>query len=110
LSLADELSGFRTCQGGPDDEPDDVAAQSQDGAKPAEIAFAQVADPALISSVLCIEDGRTVSRDNRIGYQRLRARLPPSRVRPHYVKAQLKLRQYPNATLAVLRGPRLLAR
>ena len=82
-------------------------------AKPAEIAqsaFVPVADPALISEALCIEEERTVSRDNTVGYQRLRLQLPPSPVRPHYVKAHVKVRQYPDATLAVFHGPRLLAR
>ena len=82
-------------------------------AKPAEIAqsaFVPIADPALISEALCMEEERTVSRDNTIGYQRLRLQLPPSPVRPHYVKAHVKVRQYPDATLAVFHGPRLLAR
>lgn len=82
-------------------------------AKPAEIAqsaFVPVADPALIIEALCIEEERTVSRDNTVGYQRLRLQLPPSPVRPHYVKAHVKVRQYPDATLAVFHGPRLLAR
>jgi transposase len=82
-------------------------------AKPAEIAqsaFVPIADPALISEALCMEEERTVSRDNTVGYQRLRLQLPPSPVRPHYVKAHVKVRQYPDATLAVFHGPRLLAR
>jgi transposase len=82
-------------------------------AKPAEIAqsaFVPIADPALIIEALCIEEERTVSRDNTVGYQRLRLQLPPSPVRPHYVKAHVKVRQYPDATLAVFHGPRLLAR
>jgi transposase len=82
-------------------------------AKPAEIAqsaFVPIADPALISEALCIEEERTVSRDNTVGYQRLRLQLPPSPVRPHYVKAHVKVRQYPDTTLAVFHGPRLLAR
>jgi len=81
--------------------------------KPAEIAqsaFVPVADPVLIIEALCIEEDRTVSRDNTVGYQRLRLQLPPSPVRPHYVKAHVKVRQYPDATLAVFHGPRLLAR
>jgi transposase len=82
-------------------------------AKPAEIAqsaFVPVADPVLIIEALCIEEDRTVSRDNTVGYQRLRLQLPPSPMRPHYVKAHVKVRQYPDATLAVFHGPRLLAR
>jgi hypothetical protein len=91
VSLVGELSGFRSCQGRRDDEPDDEVAQSQDGARPAEIVFAQVADPALTSAVLYIEDGRTVSRDNTVGYQRLPAQLPPFRFRPHYVNATAQI-------------------
>jgi hypothetical protein len=40
----------------------------------------------------------------------LRLQLPPSRARAHYVKARVKVRAYPDATLAVFHGPRLLAR
>jgi transposase len=82
-------------------------------ARPAELeesAFVTVADPCLLIEALCIEEERVVSRDNTVGYERLRLQLPPSPARAHYVKARVKVRHYPDATLAVFHGPRLLAR
>jgi transposase len=81
-------------------------------AKPAafeENAFV-AADPALLAETLCIEEERVVARDNTVGYGGLHLQLPQSRARAHYVKARVKLRQYPDGTLAVFHGPRLLAR
>jgi hypothetical protein len=82
-------------------------------AKPAELeesAFVAVADLSLLVEALCIEEERVVSRDNTVGYAGLRLQLPPSPARAHYVKARVKVREYPDATLAVFHGPRLLAR
>jgi len=81
-------------------------------AKPAafeENAFV-AADPALLAETLCIEEERVVARDNTVGYGGLHLQLPQSRARAHYVKARVKLREYPDGTLAVFHGPRLLAR
>jgi len=82
-------------------------------AKPPELeesAFVRVADPASLSEILCIEEERVVARDNTVAYERLRLQLPQSRVRAHYVKARVKVRHYPDQTLAVFHGPKLLAR
>jgi len=68
------------------------------------------ADAALLREVLCVQEERVVARDNTVAYQRLRLQLPASPLRPHYVKARVTVRQYPDGTLAVFHGPRLLAR
>jgi hypothetical protein len=81
-------------------------------AKPAAVAekaFVAV-DPALLRETLCSEEGRVVARDNTVAYQSLKLQLPESRMRAHYVKAQVKVREYPDATLAVFHGPRCIAR
>jgi hypothetical protein len=39
-----------------------------------------------------------------------RLQLPASQARAHYVKANVKVRQYPDGSLAVFHGPRRLAR
>lgn len=75
----------------------------------AESAFV-AADPAILSEILCVEEERVVARDNTVGYGRLRLQLPESRARAHYVKARVKVRQYPDGTLAIFHGPRCLAR
>jgi transposase len=80
--------------------------------RPPEIADSAfvAADPAILSEILCVEEERVVARDNTIAYSRLRLQLPPSKVRAHYVKARVKVRHYPDGTLAVFHGPRRLAR
>ena len=81
-------------------------------AKPAtlpEKAFV-AADPALLRETLCSEEERIVGRDNTVAYGGLKLQLPESRMRPHYVKAQVKVRHYPDGSLAVFHGPRCLAR
>jgi transposase len=68
------------------------------------------ADPAQLREVLCGQEERVVARDNTVAYQRLRLQLPQSPLRPHYVKARVLVRHYPDDTLAVFHGPRLVAR
>ncbi|MGB7839745.1 MAG: ISNCY family transposase [Terrimicrobiaceae bacterium] len=68
------------------------------------------ADPELLRETLCSEEERIVGRDNTVTYGRLKLQLPESRVRPHYVKAQVKVRHYPDESLGVFHGPRCLAR
>jgi hypothetical protein len=81
-------------------------------AKPAalpEKAFVAI-DPELLRETLCIEEERVVGRDNTVAYRGMKLQLPESRVRAHYVKARVKVRGYPDGTLAVLHGPRCLCR
>ena len=51
-----------------------------------------------------------VARDNTVTYGRRTLQLPASPARAHYVKARVKVREYPDGTLAVFHGPRRLAR
>lgn len=75
-----------------------------------ESAFVAVGDPASLAEILCVEQERIVARDNTVTYARLTLQLPESRTRAHYVKARVKVREYPDGTLAVFHGPRPLAR
>lgn len=68
------------------------------------------ADPQQLAQILCIEEERVVARDNTIAFARLRLQLPKSPIRHHFVKATVKIRQYPDGTLAVFHGPRRIAR
>jgi len=81
-------------------------------AKPAAVtakAFV-AADPCILVETLCIEDERVVARDNTVTYRGLHLQLPESRMRAHYVKARVKIREYPDGTFAILHGPLCLAR
>jgi hypothetical protein len=74
-----------------------------------ETAFV-AADPELLRETLCIEEERVVGRDNTVAYQGLKLQLPESRIRAHYVKARVKVREYPDGSLAILHGPRCVCR
>jgi transposase len=76
---------------------------------PEESAFV-AGDPAMLADILCIEQDRVVARDNTVSYEGRSLQLPNSPVRPHYVKARVKVREYPDGRLAVFHGPRCLAR
>jgi transposase len=81
-------------------------------AKPAALpdeAFV-AADGDLLREILCIEEERVVGRDNTVAYKGRRLQLPESRVRAHYVRARVKVREYSDARLAVFHGPRCLCR
>lgn len=67
------------------------------------------ADPAQLRETLCVHHERIVGHDNTVAYAGRRLQLPQSRVRPHYVKARVVLREYPDGTLAIFHGPRPIA-
>lgn len=81
-------------------------------AKPPEIADSAfvAADPLQLAESLCVEEERVVARDNTVGWGGLRLQLPESRYRHHYVKATVKVRQYPDGGLAIFHGPRCIGR
>jgi len=63
-----------------------------------------------LADILCIQEERTVGNDNCVAYKRLSLQIPPDRHRRHYVKAKVRVHEYPDGTLAVFHGPRRLAR
>jgi hypothetical protein len=77
-------------------------------ARPPEVAESGIVsgDPAPLREILCIEQERVVGRDNTVSCNGLRLQLPPSPIRAHFVRARVKLRQYPDGTLAIFHGPR----
>ena len=74
-----------------------------------ETAF--VADSVgLHRDILCEQEERVVGNDNTVRYCGLSLQIPPSPLRPHFVKARLRVHDYPDGTLAIFHGPRCLAR
>ena len=59
--------------------------------------------------ILCIQEDRTVGNDNTVKWEGRRLQLPPSRLRPHFVKATVRVHEYPDGQLAVYWGPHRLA-
>jgi hypothetical protein len=51
-----------------------------------------------------------VGNDNTVRYRGLSLQIPPSPIRPHFVKARVRVHDYPDGTLAIFHGPRRLAR
>ncbi|MET4291189.1 transposase [Bradyrhizobium sp. LB8.2] len=58
---------------------------------------------------LCVIEERTVGNDNTIAWSGRRPQLPESRLRPHFVKALVRVHAYPDGTASVFLGPHRLA-
>ncbi|MGH7033924.1 MAG: ISNCY family transposase, partial [Stellaceae bacterium] len=59
--------------------------------------------------ILCVQEERSVGNDNTVKWRHLSLQLPPSRLRPHFVKATVRVHEYPDGTIAVFLGPHRLA-
>ncbi len=80
-------------------------------ARPAEdTGSAFVAFAGNLEDILCVHEERTVAGDNTVRYKGRTLQIPADRHRHHYVKAQVRVHQYPDGRLAVFHGPRCLAR
>jgi transposase len=63
----------------------------------------------LAREILCVQEDRTVGNDNTVKWRTLSLQLPASRLRPHFVKANVRVHEYPDSRLAVFLGPHRLA-
>lgn len=63
-----------------------------------------------IEDVLCIQEDRVVGADNCVTWNRRSLQIPPQRHRRHYVRATVRVHEYPDGRLAIFDGPRSLAR
>ena len=63
-----------------------------------------------LDDILCVHADRLVGNDNTVRYRGLSMQIPPDRHRHHYVKARVRVHEYPDGTLAIFHGPRCLAR
>ena len=63
-----------------------------------------------LDDILCVQADRVVGNDNTVRYRGLTLQIPPDRHRHHYVKARVRVHEYPDRTLALFHGPRCLAR
>ncbi len=62
-----------------------------------------------IEDILCLQEERTVGRDNCVRYQRKVLQIPADQHRCHYIKTKVRVHEYPNGQYAVFHGPRKLA-
>lgn len=80
-----------------------AVAAEQDGS-----AF--VADTARAwREILCVQEERVVGNDNTVKWRRLSLQIPPSPLRAHFVRAKVRVHEYPDGRLAVFWGPHRLA-
>lgn len=63
-----------------------------------------------LEDILCVQESRQVGRDNCVTWNGLALQIPPQRHRHHYVKATVRVHQYPDGQLAIFDGPSCLAR
>lgn len=62
-----------------------------------------------LENVLCVQAERVVGNDNCVRYEGLSLQIPEQKHRRHYVKASVRVHEYPDGRLGVFHGPRLLA-
>ncbi len=75
-----------------------------------EPASAFVPFPGDLDDILCVQEERVVAGDNTVRYKGKSLQIPADRHRHHYVKARVRVHEYPDGHLAVFHGPRCLAR
>jgi Helix-turn-helix domain len=63
-----------------------------------------------LEDVLCIQEDRQVGRDNCVQWRGRAWQIPPQAHRHHYVKATVRLHEYPDGRIAIFDGPRCLVR
>jgi hypothetical protein len=63
-----------------------------------------------LDEILCSHADRVVGRDNCVRYSGLSLQIPEQRHRHHYVKAKVRVHEYPDGGIALFHGPRCLAR
>jgi transposase len=63
-----------------------------------------------LDEILCVEEERQVGNDNCVSYRTLKLQIPESPMRPHFVKARVKVRVYADGSHAVFHGPRCIGR
>ena len=73
-------------------------------------AFVALTQPDQVDEVLCLHTKRVVAHDNTVCHERWVLQIPASPARAHYVKATVRVHEYPDGTLALFHGPRCLAR
>ena len=63
-----------------------------------------------LKEILCIQEHRSVRADNCINYRGKVLQIPQQQHRQHFIKARVRVHEYPDRNLAIFHGPRCLAR
>jgi transposase len=87
------------------------AYNAQFALEPEQQGSAFVAIPGVdLAEILCLQEERQVGNDNCVTFNRLKLQIPQSPLRAHFVRAKVKVRQYPDGRHAVFHGLRCLGR
>jgi len=73
-------------------------------------AFVPVAGLPDLTEALCIQEERVVGNDNCVSFLNRKLQIPASPLRAHFVRATVKVHQYPDGGLAIFHGRRCLGR
>ena len=71
-------------------------------------AFVAVPEP-LWRDPLCLQEERRAGNDNCVRWRGRSLQIPPTPLRPHLVRATVRVHAYPDGTLAIFKGPHRLA-
>jgi|SRR5277367_689832 len=63
-----------------------------------------------LDEILCMQEERQVGADNCVSYRTLKLQIPESPLRPHFVRARVKVHVYCDGSHAVFHGPRCIGR
>jgi transposase len=77
---------------------------------PADGALAFVSFAGNIRDTLCIQEDRTVGNDNTVRYKNLVLQIAADQHRHHFVKAKVRVHEYPEGNLALFHGPRCIGK
>ena len=61
-----------------------------------------------LENILCVQEERVVGNDNCVRYEGRVLQIPEQAHRRHYVKALVRVHEYPDGSLAIFHGPRQL--
>ena len=59
--------------------------------------------------ILCVQEERQVGNDNTVSWKGRRLQIPESPLRRHFVKATVRIHEYPDGTVSLFLGPHRLA-
>lgn len=59
--------------------------------------------------ILCVQEQRVVANDNTVSWNGRHLQIPESPLRRHFVKATVRVHQYPDGTASIFLGPHRLA-
>jgi transposase len=64
---------------------------------------------AAAHEILCLQEERRVGNDNTVKWRGLTLQIPSSPLRAHFVRATVRVHEYPDGRLAIFHGPHRLA-